>query len=94
MDLSIKPVKTSKDQIRQPKLSDLGVIPRLGSSSLLVGKSGCGKTTLAKEYIQMANEVAPLRNYFDLEDPTDLNRIQDPKVALEGLSGLIVIRDR
>ena len=60
----------------------------------ILGPRQCGKTTLAKEYIQMANEVAPLRNYFDLEDPTDLNRIQDPKVALEGLSGLIVIRDR
>lgn len=57
----------------------------------ILGPRQCGKTTLAKEYIQMANEVAPLRNYFDLEDPTDLNRIQDPKVALEGLSGLIVI---
>lgn len=57
----------------------------------ILGPRQCGKTTLAKEYIQMRGGEAPLRNYFDLEDPTDLNRIQDPKVALEGLTGLIVI---
>ena len=51
MDLTIKPIKTSKDNIKQPKLSELGIIPRLGSSNLLVGKSGCGKTTLLHNLI-------------------------------------------
>ena len=46
MDLTIRPVKTSKDQIKQPKLSEIGIIPRLGSSTLFCGRSGSGKTTL------------------------------------------------
>ena len=30
-------------------------------------------------------------HYFDLEDPTDLARLQNPKLALEPLEGLVVI---
>ena len=30
-------------------------------------------------------------HYFNLEDPDHLNRLADPKLALEGLEGLIVI---
>ena len=51
MDLTIRPVKTSKDQIKQPKLSEMGIIMRLGSSSLLCGRSGSGKTTLLHNLI-------------------------------------------
>ena len=36
MDLSIKPVKTQKDKIKQPLLAQHGIIPKLGSSILLV----------------------------------------------------------
>ena len=46
MDLSIKPIKTQKDKIKQPLLAEHGIIPKLGSSILLVGKSGSGKSTL------------------------------------------------
>jgi hypothetical protein len=45
-DYDIKPVKTSKDSIRHPKLSEEGVIPKLNCSTVLVGKSGSGKTVL------------------------------------------------
>ncbi len=31
------------------------------------------------------------KNYFDLEDTTDLSRLANPKLALEGLKGIIVI---
>jgi hypothetical protein len=46
MDLSIKPIKTSKDKIKQPPLAKADIIPKLGSSIIMCGRSGCGKTTL------------------------------------------------
>lgn len=36
--------KTDKDKIKHPKLSEAGVIPKLGSSCLFIGVTGSGKT--------------------------------------------------
>ncbi len=55
----------------------------------LLGPRQCGKTTLARDYI--AQSGAGRVHYFDLEDPDDLNRLSEPKLALEGLEGLVVI---
>ena len=52
----------------------------------LVGPRQCGKTTLAREF--MDPESA---NYFDLEDPESLARLEQPKLSLESLRGLVVI---
>ncbi len=52
----------------------------------LLGPRQCGKTTLARMY----SENHPCE-YFDLEDPRDLNRLSAPMMALEPLQGLIVI---
>ena len=46
MDLSIKPITTSKDKIKQPALATANIIPKLGSSIIFCGRSGSGKTTL------------------------------------------------
>jgi predicted AAA+ superfamily ATPase len=54
----------------------------------LLGPRQCGKTTLARKIAENGPNRA---NYFDLEDPTDLARLESPKLALESLSGLIVI---
>ena len=57
----------------------------------LLGPRQCGKTTLARAYIaEWAPDLPPV-NYFDLEDPTDLDRLEDAKLALADLRGLIVI---
>ncbi|USO02720.1 MAG: ATP-binding protein [Alphaproteobacteria bacterium] len=53
----------------------------------LLGPRQCGKTTLARQYISHF----PDSNYFDLEDPEDLSKLEHPKRALENLEGLIVI---
>ena len=45
-EYKIKPIQTQKDQIKNPKLADEGVIPKLNTSSIIVGKSGSGKTVL------------------------------------------------
>ena len=57
----------------------------------LLGPRQCGKTTLAKHYIQLKNGKLPQENYFDLENVTDLARLASPHMALESLKGLIVV---
>lgn len=54
----------------------------------LLGPRQCGKTTCAKEIFK---ERFQRSHYFDLEDPTDLERLATPKLTLQQLSGLIVI---
>lgn len=51
----------------------------------LVGPRQVGKTTLARQIGRGTAE------YFDLEDPVDLGRLAAPRLALEGLRGLVVI---
>ena len=52
----------------------------------LLGPRQCGKTTLAREF------VAPdSLNYFDLENPVSLARLDEPMTALAPLTGLVVI---
>jgi hypothetical protein len=46
VDYKISPVATSKDQIVQPKLAEAGVIPKLNTSTIIIGQSGSGKTVL------------------------------------------------
>jgi len=54
----------------------------------LLGPRQCGKTTLARQYIDnYKGEV----HYYDLEDPDDLSVFNNPKLVLEHLKGLIVI---
>lgn len=55
----------------------------------LLGPRQCGKTTLAKQYATRKHITAI--HHFDLEDPDDLAKLDAPKLALENLSGLIVI---
>lgn len=52
----------------------------------LLGPRQCGKTTLARQFIREDS-----LNYFDLEDPHDLVRLDQPDVALRPLRKLIVI---
>ena len=53
---------------------------------MLVGPRQCGKTTLARQFVP-----ADALNYFDLEDPVSLVRLDQPMTALQGLTGLVVI---
>ncbi len=53
---------------------------------VLSGARQVGKTTLAREFLP---EHEP--GYFDLEDPQSLARLDEPRTALESLTGLVVI---
>src|SRR5258706_11053998 len=54
--------------------------------ALLIGPRQCGKTTLARQFV-----LPTSANYFDLEDPFSLARLDDPMTALQDLTGLVVI---
>ena len=53
---------------------------------VLLGPRQVGKTTLARHYLSPGHA-----NYFDLENPRDRARLNDPLQALESLHGLVVI---
>lgn len=52
----------------------------------LVGARQCGKTTLARQLVSPSSA-----NYFDLEDPLSLQRLDEPMTALGRLQGLVVV---
>jgi uncharacterized protein len=54
----------------------------------LLGARQVGKTTLAQSLVKQSGAPA---TRFDLEDPDDLARLAEPKLALSGLGGLVVI---
>jgi predicted AAA+ superfamily ATPase len=60
----------------------------LGRSRVVavVGPRQCGKTTLARELVPAGSP-----NYFDLEDPLSLSRLEQPMTALSRLRGTILI---
>ena len=74
------------------------MIPRLGLQKViqrkletnrivaLIGPRQCGKTTLAREFVPPTSV-----NYFDLEDPLSLARLDQPMTALQDLTGVVVI---
>lgn len=53
---------------------------------VLSGPRQCGKTTLTREMLPEDSV-----NYFDLEDPASLARLDEPMTALRPLQGLVVI---
>jgi predicted AAA+ superfamily ATPase len=57
----------------------------------LLGPRQAGKTTLARQYVAEVQPDLPRANYLDLEDPATLARLDNPRLALEGLEGLVVI---
>ena len=52
----------------------------------LIGPRQSGKTTLARKFVP-----ADTLNYFDLEDPVSLLRLEEPMTALRDLQGVVVI---
>jgi uncharacterized protein len=74
-------------------LKEIDAIFRVHPIAAILGPRQCGKTTLAKMYRDMLknqSERLPV-HYFDLEDPIDLAAMGSPKLALQDLTGLIII---
>ncbi len=75
-------------------LKRLGALARLrrllaeGPIVALLGARQVGKSTLARELIRTSGREA---TFFDLEDPADLARLEEPKTALAPLRGIVVL---
>jgi predicted AAA+ superfamily ATPase len=54
----------------------------------ILGPRQCGKTTLSR---QLSSQWSKNVTIFDLEDPRDVQRLQEPLLALENIDGLIII---
>ncbi|MEK7767026.1 MAG: AAA family ATPase, partial [bacterium] len=54
----------------------------------LLGPRQVGKTTLAR---QIASAAGGRAAYFDLENPDDVERLAEPRRALDPLRGLVVL---
>jgi hypothetical protein len=58
----------------------------------LLGPRQSGKTTVARSIVRSGVILCDERlNYFDLEDPADVDRLANPRLALGSLRGLVVI---
>ncbi|MDR1191400.1 MAG: ATP-binding protein [Verrucomicrobiales bacterium] len=55
--------------------------------TILLGPRQCGKTTLARDFAASRADTI----FFDLENPRDFARLTDPLLALEKLTGLVVL---
>jgi len=55
----------------------------------ILGPRQCGKTTLAHQFADKKHKEEVY--FFDLENPTDLARLENPTLTLEELKGFIII---
>lgn len=68
---------------RKKDLQEVSRLMAVFPVTAILGPRQCGKTTLAR--------TLAARHYFDLENPQDMARLAQPQLALEDLTGLIVI---
>jgi len=71
---------------RERLLLKLKAVLERSRVALLLGPRQCVKTTLARDLVDVTSQ-----NYFDLEDPVSLARLDQPITALQSLTGLVVI---
>lgn len=57
----------------------------------ILGPRQCGKTTLSKQYTELNSSLFKSITNFDLESSLDLQRLDNPMLALSNIEGLIVI---
>jgi len=71
---------------RAHTIADIRTALERSRAVALIGPRQCGKTTLARQFVSPDSP-----NYFDLEDPLSLARLDEAMTALRGLTGLVVI---
>ena len=70
---------------------EIGLLNKLLKNNPIVailGPRQCGKTTLSR---QLSSQWQARVTTFDLENPRDIQRLQDPLLALESAKGLVII---
>lgn len=77
---------------RQSALTELKQLLEYSPIVALIGARQVGKTTLAHMAVkQMAAQFFDTVTFFDLEDPISVAKLSDPMLALQSLTGLVVI---
>jgi uncharacterized protein len=71
---------------RPQRLAEVRAALRRSPVVALLGPRQCGKTTLARAFAAPGSEA-----YFDLENPVDIARLEQPATALGRLRGLVTI---
>ena len=56
----------------------------------ILGPRQCGKTTIANHF-RLHQKGRTQFHYFDLENPTDLARLENPLLALQDLKGTVIV---
>jgi predicted AAA+ superfamily ATPase len=56
----------------------------------MLGPRQCGKTTIAREYQQIMLQQGEV-HFLDLEDPFDLQKLENPKLLFDNIKGVIII---
>jgi predicted AAA+ superfamily ATPase len=72
--------------LRKEYLSRLEIATRRSPVTALLGPRQCGKTTLARQFIEGKSAI-----FFDLESLPDQRRLQNPELVLGALEGLVVL---
>lgn len=70
---------------------EIGLLNKLLKNNPIVailGPRQCGKTTLSR---QLSSQWQARVTTFDLENPRDIQRLQDPLLTLESAKGLVII---
>jgi hypothetical protein len=73
------------------RIAEIETLNRLVKNNPVVailGPRQCGKTTLSHQFSSQCPSVA---TFFDMENPRDVQRLDEPLLALENTGGLIVI---
>lgn len=76
---------------RQLYLNEIITQFRIHSVCAILGPRQVGKTTLAKEFAQEYG--ADTVHFFDLEDPLDLAKLENPMLTLSNISGNLIVID-
>ncbi|OJW72145.1 MAG: hypothetical protein BGO68_04610 [Candidatus Amoebophilus sp. 36-38] len=77
--------------IRNQFLSTIKSQFRVHPICAILGPRQCGKTTLARQFSEENKKAFSHVHWYDLEDPKDLVRLDQPMLSLESLEGLIII---
>jgi predicted AAA+ superfamily ATPase len=68
---------------RENELASINKLREIFPVVAIIGPRQCGKTTLARQI--------SFNHYFDLENPRDIIKFEQPQLTLESLSGTIII---
>lgn len=73
--------RTPEIELLKKRLKDYRIVAILGPRQ-------CGKTTLSRQF---SSQWPSNITVFDMENPMDAQRLEDPLLALEDLNGLVII---